>query len=550
MRICKRILAAERGTIMVMAAFALTAVMGMSGLAVEVGNGYSTKIRNQRVADMAALSAAQAYQTNQSAQSAIQVAKDVVAASGLPTDANHLTVTAPVQVNGTNAVQVTVVSTVPIQLAQMVVHSSSYNVTSSASASLTNMSVPGCIIALSGAGSYGVTLTGGTSLTASGCAVLTNSGVSTTSGTTIRAQQVVAGKTVSDQAAQYGTPGITTTPTANNIKQNKSGAASDTVGTDARVVAGFAKVGTYTPVNTPNGNPSDWDFGWSPSGTLASWWNSSTGTYTVPANAVPYKVGSITVEGGIKVVVQDGVAIQSKGGLLMKGTSMTMGAVTLDIGGQVNVTAGGSMSIASGNVAIGNNGSGNAIDVDGGCTLSFGNGTFSANGDITTGGGSTITFGATASHYINGSLNLSGSAGFGAGAYYVDGGFTNGTGGAMTGTGVTFFMSGALSVSGGASMNLTAPTTDAGGGVTDLLFATKSSAQTNFGGGALASYAGVVYAPNSNMVMTGGASASGAGRCLSLIVSTLAMSGGTTTGTACSSFGGGASGSNGVSLLQ
>ena len=546
MCIFRRILAAERGTIMVMAAFALTAVMAMTGLAVEVGNGYSTKIRNQRVADMAALGAAQAYQANQSAAVAIQVAKDVVAASGLPTDASHLTVTAPVQVNGTSAIQVTVTSAVPVRLAQVAMNSTSYNVTGSAAASLTSTSVPGCITALSSAVTYGVSITGGTHLTASGCAVVTNSGVSATAGTSISAKQVVAGKTVNDEAAQWGTPGITTTPTANNIKQNKSGAASDTVGTDARVVAGFAKVGTYTAPTAAANGAKAWSFDWSPTGQLASWWNSATSTYTVPPG--DYDVSSISTGGGLKIVVQSGAKIRVAGNVTIS-SATTMGAVTLDIGGQLNVTGGTSLSIASGNVAIGHNSSGNAVNVDGGCTLSFGNGTFSANGDITSGGGSSISFGATQSHYINGNLSLSGSATFGAGAYYVDGNFTNNTGGSMTGADVTFFMSGALTLSGGVAMNLTAPTSDAGGGVTDLLFATKSTAQTNLGGGASATFAGVVYAPNSNMVMDGGAGAAGNGRCFALVVNTFSMNGGTTAGTACTSFSG-ASGSSGVSLLQ
>ena len=383
-------------------------------------------------------------------------------------------------------------------------------------------------------------------MTASGCAVVTNSGVSATAGTSISAKQVVAGKTVNDEAAQWGTPGITTTPTANNIKQNKSGAASDTVGTDARVVAGFAKVGTYTAPTAAANGAKAWSFDWSPTGQLASWWNSATSTYTVPPG--DYDVSSISTGGGLKIVVQSGAKIRVAGNVTIS-SATTMGAVTLDIGGQLNVTGGTSVSIASGNVAIGHNSSGNAVNVDGGCTLSFGNGTFSANGDITSGGGSSISFGATQSHYINGNLSLSGSATFGAGAYYVDGNFTNNTGGSMTGADVTFFMSGALTLSGGTAMNLTAPTSDAGGGVTDLLFATKSTAQTNLGGGASATFAGVVYAPNSNMVMDGGAGAAGNGRCFALVVNTFSMNGGTTAGTACTSFTG-ASGSSGVSLLQ
>ena len=141
MSIFRRLFAAEGGTIMVLAAFALTAVMGMSGLAVEVGNGYSTKVRNQRVADMAALGAAQAYQANQSAATATQVAKDIVAASGLP--ASSATVNAPVTVNGVSAITVTVTTAVPVRLAQVVMNNTSYNVTNTAAASLTNTSTPG-----------------------------------------------------------------------------------------------------------------------------------------------------------------------------------------------------------------------------------------------------------------------------------------------------------------------------------------------------------------------------------------------------------------------
>ena len=547
MTLFRRILAAERGTIMVMAAFALTAVMGMTGLAVEVGNGYSTKVRNQRVADMAALGAAEAYQNSQSTQTAIQVAKDIVAASGLA--ASSATVLAPVTVNGTSAIQVKITTAVPIRLAQVVMNKSSYNVTNTAAASLTNTSVPNCFTALSGAGTYGVTLTGGTSLNAGGCGIGSNSGVSVTAGASITAKQVVSGKTVNDEAAQWGTPGITTTPTANNIKQNKSGAASDSVAGDSRVAAGFAKVGNFTVPTAPGGGAQAWNFDWNHNGPVAGWWNASTGTYTVPANTVPYKVTSITVAGGIKVVVQDGAAIRASGNMAVSG-NVTMGSDTLDIGGALTLSGGVTMSVASGAVTIGNDGSGNAISVGGGSTLSFGDGAFSANGSVLTSGGSMIVFGASATHYINGTLSLNGSSTFGAGGYYINGGFTNNTGGSMTGSDVTFFMSGALTLSGGTSMNLSAPTSDAGGGVTDLLFATKSSAATTIGGGSQNVYAGMVYAPNSDMVMTGGAGASGGGRCFSLVVNTLTMNGGAAAGVACTSFSGGGSGSTGVSLLQ
>ena len=119
----------------------------------------------------------------------------------------------------------------------------------------------------------------------------------------------------------------------------------------------------------------------------------------------------------------------------------------------------------------------------------------------------------------------------------------------MTGSGVTFFLTGTFTLSGGTSMTLSAPTSDSGGGVTDLLVATKSTAQTKLGGGSQNVYAGLVYAPNSDLVMDGGAGATGGGRCFMLVVSTISMNGGTTAGTACTSLGSSAA-SGTVALLR
>src|SRR3546814_11379117 len=68
-------------------------------------------------------------------------------------------------------------------------------------------------------------------------------------------------------------------------------------------------------------------------------------------------------------------------------------------------------------------------------TLSFGDGTFSAEGSITTQGGSKITFGKTSNHYINGNLDIKGAAKLGEGRYTVNGDFTDGTGGTTWPTG-------------------------------------------------------------------------------------------------------------------
>src|SRR3546814_14542704 len=105
-------------------------------------------------------------------------------------------------------------------------------------------------------------------------------------------------------------------------------------------------------------------------------------------------------------------------------------------------------------------------------TLSFGDGTFSAESSITTQGGSKITFGKTSNHYINGNLDIKGAAKLGEGRYTVNGDFTDGTGGTTWPTGtmlggtdgagydvdginVTLVISGQLDLVGGANVYLT-----------------------------------------------------------------------------------------------
>ncbi|HWI84905.1 MAG TPA: pilus assembly protein TadG-related protein, partial [Sphingomonas sp.] len=130
-----------------LAAFSLTAVMGMSGLAVELSTGYATKVRNQRVADMAALGAALSYQSNSSESQATQTARDIIAASGLP--AGAATVTLPVTIGSTTGVQVRITTAVPVRLATMISSAATYNVSTSAIASLNGSTSPACVLSLS-----------------------------------------------------------------------------------------------------------------------------------------------------------------------------------------------------------------------------------------------------------------------------------------------------------------------------------------------------------------------------------------------------------------
>lgn len=799
-----------------MAAMALSAVLGMSAFAVEGTQGYVAKVRNQRVADLAALGAAIAYKASPSDAILIASAQSIAAANGLTS--TQVTAVKATDPSGKPAIQVTVSTDVPLDLAKAITSKLSYTVTNTAMASLNANTTPACIVALSGGTTYGVSVTGGTSLSLGGCALATNSGVSATSGTSITAGSVVAGKSIYDQPTTWnGTPAITTNPTPNQIQANKANAALDTYGSDARLVAAFAKLGQITATVTapvaplsPTGpaalaNPStptgvDWDFSYSPNATVAAYRDSQYGSsYTVPAGN--YTIARLIVQGGISVkfiggagktiTISNGIqnggsslifgpgdfringAISSNNapltfgdgsyqigdGALNLGNTITFGNgdmswngslslgngtfklgtgahrfTGLSIGNGVNFQMGagafsvsgplslaGTITLPAGNIAIGKDASGNSLTVNGnvtfgdgnldvlgglvvsgtmtkgtgylrtgavsngvginvtgtlnantgdidttgslsvsgsgtmnktsgylrtgklsngtgidvsstlnagsgnidtsgsvsiggainstsgsfttagnltvggskrlilgpgnftvagkvttsggsvvttgagtqtiggvsgvaldiaGGTITFGDGAFSANGSVSTTSGGVVNFGVSANHQINGSLSITANASFGAGAYTINGNLAGTASGTLTGTGVTFILAGNLTMSGGSRMNFTAPTSDAGGGITDVVIATKSASATLINQGAQNTLTGMFYAPNSAVTLDGGANFSApSGKCLMMVVSTLTLNGGTSSGTACTSLTGGSTGSGGVALV-
>lgn len=251
--------------------------------------------------------------------------------------------------------------------------------------------------------------------------------------------------------------------------------------------------------------------------------------------------GSVTLEGG-------GFATMGSGNFR---------AVT-----GVKVYGGSELSIGNGNIEIGKNAStSRAIDLDGSGRFLMGDGTFSANGNINTLGGSALVFGKTANHYLNGNMTIGGSVLFGEGRYTINGNFTNGTGGSVwpytdksgrvygntlegvsvagfdqAGINVTFVLAGTLNLSGGAKTKLIASsTTVAGAQIADMLLYSNTTSNTTWTAGASNRFGGVVYLPRSAVTMSGGNSTLDSGHCFSLIASTITVSGGAATGSACAS---------------
>jgi len=578
---------------------ALFSVIGMAALSVELAQGYQTRIAYQGAADVAALAAANAYSSSQTDAVLTATANDIARANGISTSSVSVTHVSNYSSSVSDAVKVVITRQVPLYFARVLHSSASYTVSVQAIASLATSSTPPCIIALSSSGS-GITMSGGTAMTAPKCGVFSNTSTSLSGGTSLSALGVnssttialTGGSSLSATNIIYGTSLSATTGTSvSGTQTKKSNSITDPESTNTTLTSAFGNLGTYTTPQVPSvPTGTDLTLAWYPTtmtfqnhtGTLSNGvWTFPAGTYNIAnLNTGSTKLviqgsstvtvsGTVTVGGGGGLTIGDGPVAMVKSVSLSGGTAMSLGAgrhylgpITvsggstvsigagdLDVNGAFSVSGGGStVTLGAGNYAIGNDGSGNSITLSGGSTMTMGAGTFSANGAITTAGGSSITFGATANHLVNGALNLNGTATFGAGTYLVNGAFTNNTGGTMTGSGVSFILAGSLNAAGGTSINLSAPTSSSTTGITDILFATKSTTATKLGGGTQDIFSGIIYVPNSDLTMSGGATASGT--CFSIIAKSITLSGGTTAATYCPSLASSGSSSSSVTLVQ
>jgi hypothetical protein len=227
------------------------------------------------------------------------------------------------------------------------------------------------------------------------------------------------------------------------------------------------------------------------------------------------------------------------------GTALTFGAGSYTLAGGICNCDSGTLSIGAGSTAnsfnIGVGSAGYAIYTTGVTTLGdMSSGTFQAMGKITTTGGTLFTLSAAPAHDLNGTFSLAGSATLGAGTYTIAGNVaigSGGGGGTVTGSGVTIVTSGAFSVAAGYSnVTLTAPTS---GTLQDLVVASNGGGGASFSEGAANSLSGAFYFPNAAITLSGGSSlGNGAGQCLELIGSAIAMSGGSALASTCSGLAG------------
>jgi Flp pilus assembly protein TadG len=367
----KRLLSAfarrRDGSVSVIGAISLPILIAMVGLVAEYGNGLVHKMEDQRVADAAAFAAATAYNAN-SSNSLTSVVDAVASKNGLSSsNISQSLVTSP-SGDGNQAILVSVSTTVPLLLSKVLGNSQANLTVTATSYAEMKGGAPGCIIALNAAGS-GVTLSGGTAVTAAACAIASDNTVTVPCGTTIT---TIAVDYNSASAPSEPCSGIQ--PPSGKTLTIKKSAATDPLAGNSEVTTATARIATAAAVASPSaptvsgGTACKFVYsagcqsGSLPAGCADSW-NSSTKVHTVTcAGNGPFVWGSISNQGGLSVAV-----------------NMTGANPEMDVNGSITAASGPAMTFSSTNPATYKITQG--VAVSGAETLTFGAGTFYIGGN-------------------------------------------------------------------------------------------------------------------------------------------------------------------------
>jgi Flp pilus assembly protein TadG len=390
-----------RANVALLAALLLPVFIGAAGLGVEASSWSVLQTRLQRTADMAALAASVVYSSSLNYQTAALAAADIIELNGFVADTRSWIPATKTLTEGAITVQqvsgirkgsdpafkVTVHRTVSPVFAKLFVSATSYTVPASATAELVSIaSAQPCIVAL-GTTSTAISVSGSTTITATGCSARSNGGVSLTGSSSITAASVYAGSSI----AISGTSAVHATTYPNN------GTIPDPYANSTRLQDALHQLGSCPACTAVSLSHVDSPPPISP-GSYSS--ISVVGNSTLTLNAGLYVVnGPVTVSNGAR----------------MSGSGVTIvasGPVTFNGDGAVNLTAPGTSP-------VGNAVSGVVIAGTSTSTTTFGNSAtpkltgmiYYPNGNLTISGA--VSYGATSClEMIAKTVTLTGSASF------------------------------------------------------------------------------------------------------------------------------------------
>lgn len=247
----KAFAADKRGSVTILAAAIMVGVVGMGAFVAEYGLALEKQDEDQRIADAAAFAAATYYnQHGNSRTGALAAAQNVASLNGVISSCTSSSTTPPCVAAAlatppsnttTNALQVSVFTSKPLYLANVVSKgANSVTISGSAYAQLPG-GVSDCITALST--SSGISLTGGTGINAPNCNISSAASISVPCGTTMTAKSVKYEGSTPSQCTS--TPSITA-----SLGMSKVSSVLDPLNSTAFTAPFLVASGGSTPVST------------------------------------------------------------------------------------------------------------------------------------------------------------------------------------------------------------------------------------------------------------------------------------------------------------
>jgi Flp pilus assembly protein TadG len=417
----------RRGNFAVLSAIMLTSLVGVAGLAVDYGNGLYNRLKDQRVADIAAATGARVYEETQSDSAVATAVTNVAALNGVSSGAISDAIVNSPTGDGNQAVNVVVTSQAPLHFARVLQPGKSSIAVQASSWAEMKSGAQGCIVALNGAGT-GVTVTSASGITADACAVDSNSTVTASSAsniTTIAIDYDTTPPTATGASTIAAPPGKTLSITKAPV--------TDPLAGNAGVATATAHLGTVEALTSPGAPPPVT----SQSGNLS--YSASTFTGTLPAGCSqthsgaawtvtcsgtgPYNIGSLSVTStanvsfntsGSSLTVYDFI-----GGITVSSSAhLTFGPGTFNVVDGITVASSSSATFGAGTFDIGpsttacTDGGKYSVCVESATSLTMGGpSTFTFSGGVYAGSSATIELGAgTTNSYAIGSSSNGNSA--------------------------------------------------------------------------------------------------------------------------------------------
>ncbi|ATQ70528.1 hypothetical protein CQW49_20910 [Methylosinus trichosporium OB3b] len=432
-----------------MFAFVLPLVIGVCSLVVEFGNALLIKARYQRVADIASFSGALAYSGTSSTTTMTNASVAVAALNQVPAAAVSANLTVSPASSSNSAVLVAISAAHPLFLTPVLNGPRSLQIAASAYSQIA-VSASSCLLALDSSKS-GVTLSGGTSVTATSCVVASNSSVTVPCGTSIAAKAVdyysssapsapcsgISGSIVKAYTTDpvAGTSGLTTATARLTTVAAQTAPSAPSVSTGSNVSFGYTaasmSIGNGCTATTSSAYSGKWTvtcpaggtytFGaittsatlsFATSGTAATTYNFSgvvtlSGTNSFGPGIYNFAKGIVTSGGSVTTFaagstfnIGQSTTYCSNGyySICNTATLTISGPASFKLSAGVANTGGSSLTLGYGSGITGNNfqigpgSTGDAINLGGGSTTLMGDATasgslFRLNGNLNDAGG-------------------------------------------------------------------------------------------------------------------------------------------------------------------